>query len=49
MAKTASQRRSKKKHKHYQKKLTLYPMTLEQVMDTVLKYRPPKKKKKAQA
>jgi len=31
------------KPRHYQKKLSLYPMTFEQAVDTVLKYRPKKK------
>ncbi len=35
----------KRQPKKYQSKLTLYPMTFEQVVDTVLKYRPLKKKK----
>jgi hypothetical protein len=36
----------KRKPRKYQSKLTLYPMTFEQVVDRVLAYRPPKKKKK---
>ena len=39
MAKTQRHNRSKKKPKKYQGKLSLYPMTLEQVVDEVLKYR----------
>jgi hypothetical protein len=34
----------KPKREHYQKKLTLYGLTLEQVVDTTLKYKPKKKK-----
>ncbi len=42
MAKTRQHNRSKKRKK-YQKKLSLYPMTFEQVVDTVLNYKPIKK------
>lgn len=35
----------KRKPRKYQSKLTLYPMTFEQVVDTVLRYKPPKNKK----
>ncbi len=37
----------KRKPRKYQSKLTLHPMTFEKMVDTVLKYRPLKKKKKA--
>jgi hypothetical protein len=36
----------KRKPRKYQSKLTLHPMTFEHVVDTVLKYRPTKNKKK---
>jgi hypothetical protein len=49
MAKTQSRNRSKKKPKTYQKKLSLYPLTLEQVVDTVLKYKPKSKTAKTAA
>jgi hypothetical protein len=34
----------KKRPKKYQKKLALYPMTFEQAVDKVLKFKPEKKK-----
>ena len=34
----------KRKPRKYQSKLTLYPMTFEQVVDAVLKHRPQKKR-----
>jgi len=34
------------KHRKYQKKLSLYPKTFQQVVDTVLKYKPKKTVKK---
>jgi hypothetical protein len=37
----------KPKPRTYQKKLSLHPMSFEQVMDTVLKYKPKSKKKTA--
>jgi len=36
----------KRKPRKYQSKLTFYPMTFEQVVDRVLKYKPPKQKTK---
>jgi hypothetical protein len=36
----------KQKPRKYQKRLTLYPMTFEQVVSEVLSYKPLKKKKK---
>jgi hypothetical protein len=36
----------KAKPKKYRSKLTLHPMSFEQVVDTILKYRPTKQKKK---
>ncbi len=36
----------KRNPQKYQSKLTLYPMMFEQVVNTVLKYKPPKKRKK---
>jgi len=36
----------KRKPRKYQAKLTIYPMTFEQAIDTVLKYKMPEKKKK---
>ena len=45
MAKTRQHNRSKK-HGEYQKKLTLYSATFEEVVDAVLNYRTLKKKAK---
>jgi len=36
--------KTKSRPKQYQKKLTLYPMSFEEVIDKVLKYKPKKKK-----
>ena len=35
----------KRKARKYQGKLTLYPMTFEKVVDTILAYKPKQKKK----
>lgn len=36
----------KRKPRKYQSKLTLYPLTFEQVVDTVLAYKPKKQRHK---
>ena len=43
--KQASSQKKKKRPKTYQKKLSLYPMTFEQVVDNVLKFKPKSKQK----
>jgi hypothetical protein len=40
-------KRKKIPKKTYQKKLSLHPMSFEQIVDTVLKYNPKSKKKTA--
>jgi hypothetical protein len=45
MKTTAVQIKRKPKPRTYQKKLSLHPMSFEEVVDTVLKYNPKSKKK----
>jgi hypothetical protein len=45
MKTTAVQTERKPKSRTYQEKLSLHPMTFEQAVDAVLKYKPKPKKK----
>lgn len=45
MKKSVVQIKHKPKPRTYQKKLSLHPMSFEQVVDTVLKYKPKSKKR----